>query len=77
MKYVNSKGEELEVSTMNSEHLINAYAKKWRDTFTYTNKDDAYKNINEIKGLQEELYKRVNIYIDTLGDNNGNTNTQK
>ena len=73
MKYINSKGEELEVSTMNSEHLFNAYGKKCREIFDATNKDDAYKRINEIKGLQEEMYKRFNIFIDTLGDDNGNS----
>lgn len=69
--YKRSNGEEIEMSTLNTEHLINGYSKKYRDIFTSTNKDEFFERINEIKDIQEELYKRLNIYGETLGDSDG------
>lgn len=71
--YINSNGEKLDINTVHTEHLVNGYAKKYRDIFTVTNKDDFAKRTQELKDVQEEMYKRLNIFYETLGENNGNT----
>ena len=67
--YTNHSGEQINVETMETTHLTNALAKKMRDVFSATNKDEAFKMIEEINGLKEETFKRINTFIETLGDN--------
>lgn len=66
--YTSSDGTQTEIGQVHTEHLVNGYAKKYRDIFTSTNKDEFFERINEIKDIQEELYKRLNVYGETLGD---------
>lgn len=69
--YTNHSGEKIQVNTLETTHLTNALAKKMREVFEADNKDKAYQMINEINSLKEEIYKRINTYVETLGDNNG------
>ena len=66
--YTNSKGEQIDVSTLETTHIINAIGKKQREIFNKTNKDDVSKELEEIKNLREEYYSRFNKWYDTLGD---------
>lgn len=66
--YTNSKNEQIDVSTLETTHIINAIGKKQREIFNKTNKDDVSKELEEIKNLREEYYSRFNKWYDTLGD---------
>ena len=69
--YTNHSGEVIQVNTLETTHATNALAKKMREVFEAKNKEDAYKIINEINSLKEEIFKRINQYIESLSDNNG------
>ena len=66
--YTNSKGEKINVATLETTHLLNSLNKKQREIFNKTNKDDVSKELEEIKNLREEYYSRFNKWYDTLGD---------
>lgn len=69
--YTNHSGEVIQVNTLETTHLTNALAKKMREVFEAENKDVAYKMINEINALKEEVYKRINEFVEKLGDTDG------
>lgn len=66
--YTNSSGESIDISTLETTHLINAISKKQREIFNKDNKDDVSKELQEIKDLREEYFKRFNEWYDKLGD---------
>ena len=66
--YTRSNGEKVEISTMETTHLVNSLSKKYRELFEAKNKDDYSKRLNEINDLKEDLYGRFNKFHDTLGD---------
>lgn len=66
--YTNSSGESIDISTLETTHLINSIAKKQREIFNKTNKDDVSKELQEIKDLREEYFSRFNKWYDGLGD---------
>ena len=66
--YTNSSGELIDISTLETTHLLNSLNKKQREIFNKTNKDDVSKELQEIKDLREEYFKRFNQWYDTLGD---------
>lgn len=66
--YTNSKGEQIDVSTLETTHLLNSLNKKQREIFNKTNKDDVSKELEEIKNLREEYHSRFNKWYDTLED---------
>lgn len=66
--YVRSSGEKVSLNTMNTEHIINALAKKQREIFNSLNKDDVSKELEEIQNLKEEYHKRFNEWYEKLGD---------
>lgn len=66
--YTNSKGEKIDVSTLETTHLLNSLNKKQREIFNKTSKDDVSKELEEIKNLREEYHSRFNKWYDTLGD---------
>ena len=68
--YTNHNGEIIDVSTMETTHITNAMAKKMRDVFNAKNKDEAFKTIEEVNNLKEETFKRINTFIETLGEDN-------
>lgn len=65
--YTNSAGELVDISTLETTHLINALGKKQREIFNSTNKDDVSKELQEIKDLKEEYHRRFNEWYDKLG----------
>lgn len=66
--YTNSSGESVDISTLETTHLLNALNKKQREIFNSTNKDDVSKELQEIKDLKEEYHRRFNEWYDKLGD---------
>lgn len=66
--YTNSSGESIDISTLETTHLLNSLNKKQREIFNKTNKDDVSKELQEIKNLREEYHKRFNEWYDKLGD---------
>ncbi len=66
--YTNSAGESIDVSTLETTHLINALGKKQREIFNSTNKNDVSKSLEEINNLKEEYHRRFNEWYDSLGD---------
>ena len=66
--YTRSNGEQVEISTMETTHLTNSLAKKYRELFESTNKDEYSKRLGEINDLKEDLYRRFNEFHDTLGE---------
>ena len=66
--YTNSQGESIDVSTLETTHLLNALNKKQREIFNSQNKDDVSKELEEIKNLKEEYHKRFNEWYDKLGE---------
>lgn len=66
--YTNSSGESVDISTLETTHLLNALNKKQREIFNATNKDDVSKELEEIQNLKEEYHKRFNEWYDKLGD---------
>lgn len=66
--YINSAGEKVEISTLETTHLKNAYAKKMEGLFSSTNKDDFSKKLQEVNDLKDEYYSRINKFYDTLED---------
>ena len=64
--YTNSSGESIDISTLETTHLINTIAKKQREIFSKESKDDVSKELQEIKDLREEYHKRFNEWYDKL-----------
>jgi len=64
--YTRSNGEKVDISTMNTEHILNALGKKQREIFNCTNKEQASKMIQEINDLKEGYYSKLNNWYDTL-----------
>lgn len=69
--YTSSNGETMSIDTMETTHLTNAMAKKMREVFNASTKEQAYETINIVNDLKEEAFKRINTFIETLGDDNG------
>ena len=66
--YTNSEGQNIDVSTLETTHLLNALNKKQREIFNKENKDEVSKELEEINNLKEEYHKRLNEWYDKLGD---------
>lgn len=69
--YTRSNGEKVEMGTIEFTHLSNGYAKKLREIFDSSDKDTFYNNLKEIKDIQEEIYKRINVFADTFEKESG------
>lgn len=66
--YTNSSGESIDISTLETTHLLNALNKKQREIFSKENKDDVSKELKEINDLKEEYHRRFNDWYDKLGE---------
>ena len=64
--YTRSNGEQVEISTMNTEHILNALGKKQREIFNSQSKDEASKMLQEINDLKEGYYAKLNEWYDKL-----------
>lgn len=66
--YTRSNGELVDISTMNTEHILNALGKKQREIFNAKNKDEAGKILNDINNLKEGYYSKLNDWYEKLAD---------
>lgn len=66
--YVSSDGTKKDVSTLNGEYLINALSKKRKTIYESKTKKEWNEALEQIKILDEEYYKRLNQFHDTLED---------
>ena len=64
--YTRSNGESVKISELETTHLTNALAKKYRELFESQDKDDYSKRLTEINDLKEELYKRFNDFYEKM-----------
>ena len=64
--YTRENGEKVKLSSMNTEHILNALNKKQREIFNKDNKDDVSKELEEISNLREEYHRRFNEWYDKL-----------
>ncbi len=64
--YVSSDGTKKDVSTLNGEYLINALSKKRKSIYESKNKEEWNTMYEQIKILDEEYYKRLNAFYDSL-----------
>lgn len=66
--YVSSDGTKMLMKDVEFTHLSNGLAKRYRDIFKSTNKDEFATKLQEINDIKEEIYKRINEFNDSLGD---------
>ena len=66
--YTRSNGEQIELEQLETTHLTNSLAKKYRELFESQNKSDYSKRLAIINDLKEELYKRFNVFYEGLDD---------
>ena len=66
--YTNSAGEKVDISTLETTHLLNSLNKKQREIFNKATKDEVAKELKEIGDLREEYHKRFNEWYDKLGE---------
>ena len=66
--YTNSAGEKVDISTLETTHLLNSLNKKQREIFNKATKDEVAKELKEISDLREEYHKRFNEWYDKLGE---------
>lgn len=66
--YTNSEGISVDVTTLETTHLINAMSKKMREIYNATNQIEFNKMLMEINALKEEYYKRLNLFREGLSD---------
>lgn len=69
--YTNSEGISVDVTTLETTHEINAMGKKMREIFSVTNKIEFDKMLQEINALKEDYYKRLNLFYEGLGEQDG------
>lgn len=66
--YTNSEGISIDVTSLETTHLINALGKKMREIYNCTDRFEFNKMLMEINALKEEYYKRLNIFAEKLGE---------
>ena len=66
--YTNSEGISVDVTTLETTHLINALGKKMREIFNVPNQIEYEKMLMEIEALKQEYYKRLNDFIEKKGE---------
>lgn len=62
--YTSSDGKKTPLKDVETTHLINGLAKRYRELFSAQNEDDFNSRINEINDIKEETYSRINKFHD-------------
>lgn len=65
--YVASDGTKTPMKDMEFTHLSNGLAKRYREIFESTDKDDFAKRLQDINDIKEEMYRRINDFNEKLG----------
>lgn len=66
--YVSSDGKKTLMKDVEFTHLSNGLAKRYRDIFNATNKDEFSQKLQEIDDIKEEIHRRINTFNEGLGD---------
>lgn len=66
--YVASDGTKTPMKDMEFTHLSNGLAKRYREIFESTDKDDFARRLQDINDIKEEMYRRINDFNEKLGD---------
>ena len=64
--YVSSDGTSKDVTTLNTQYLINAINKKKNTLFESIEQEDVTKALDQLSILEDEYYKRVEAFRETL-----------
>ncbi len=72
--YTSSKGEYKDPKDMNTEYIINATSKAYRDIFTTEDMEVLNRHLTNIIVLRKELESRVSIYLQNVLDKKESTN---
>lgn len=65
--YVASDGTKTPMKDMEFTHLSNGLAKRYREIFESTDKDDFARRLQDINDIKEEMYRRINDFNEKLG----------
>ena len=65
--YIASDGSKTPMEEMEFTHLSNGLAKRYREIFESTDKDDFARRLQDINDIKEEMYRRINDFNDKLG----------
>lgn len=66
--YTSSDGKKTLMKDMEYTHLSNGLAKRYRELFTSTNRNDVSKKLDEINDIKEEMHRRINTFVEGLND---------
>lgn len=66
--YVRSNGEKIPMKDVEFTHLSNGLAKKYRDLFESSNKEEFSTKLKELNDIKDEIHLRINKYYEELGD---------
>lgn len=66
--YVASDGTKTPMKDMEFTHLSNGLAKRYREIFESTDKDDFARRLQDINDIKEEMYRRINDFNEKLGE---------
>lgn len=64
--YIASDGTKTLMKDVEFTHLSNGLAKRYREIFNSTNKDEFSQKLQEINDIKEEMHKRINDFNDKL-----------
>ncbi len=66
--YVRSNGEKIPMKDVEFTHLSNGLAKKYRDLFESSSKEEFSTKLKELNDIKDEIHLRINKYYEELGD---------
>lgn len=66
--YTSSDGKKTPMKDVEFTHLSNGLAKRYREIFNATSKDEFGTKLQEINDIKEEMHKRINTFNETLKD---------
>lgn len=66
--YTSSDGKKTLMKDVEFTHLSNGLAKRYRDIFNVTNKDEFSQKLKEIDDIKEEIHRRINTFNEGLKD---------
>lgn len=66
--YTSSDGKKTPMEEVEFTHLSNGLAKRYRDIFNVTNKNEFSQKLQEIDDIKQEIHKRINTFNEGLKD---------
>jgi hypothetical protein len=66
--YTSSDGKKTLMKDVEFTHLTNGLAKRYRDIFGATSKEDYSRKVDEINDIKEEIHRRLNTFSEGLNN---------